>query len=76
MRSGTPMKRSRNDVALRNGAPFVLHASDFDTARFRYPGRTISERAHRHRQQSPALAAVHAMTIRELRGVHGDAPSV
>jgi hypothetical protein len=51
VRSGTPMKRSRNDVALRNGAPFVLHASDFDTPRFRYPGTTMSERAHRHRQQ-------------------------
>ena len=52
MRSGTPMKRSRNDVALRTGAPFVPHASVFDAARFPYPRVTLSERVRRHRPGS------------------------
>lgn len=67
VRSGTPMKRSRNVAALRNGAPFVLHASDFDTARCRYPGRTISERAHRHRRPTRAPRCQARAPVRPAR---------
>ena len=42
------MKRRSDDVALRNGVPFVQHASAVDAALLGYPWVTSCERVCRH----------------------------
>ena len=57
MRSGTPMKRSRNDVALRTERPSYRTHRSSTRQGFTYPRVTLSERVRRHRN-SGALHAV------------------